>query len=66
MEILTVDELKECKEKRIPIIIHNSYKFSIEPTYIISVKEHEGFGGIVEVEGSIDKYEGYRIRKYGS
>jgi len=61
-EQLTFEELKDCFELRVPIIIEGSYKFNKEPTHITSLKENYNCGGLVKVEGSDDLYEGYRIR----
>lgn len=59
---MTIDELKEAMNNKTPVFIANSWRFDVEPTIIISVKENDLFGGIVKVENSNDSYEGYRVR----
>lgn len=61
---MNIEEAKECMNKRIPVTITGSYLFiGGQPTYITEVKENVSVEN-VKVEGSDDRYEIHRIKKY--
>lgn len=60
---MEIEEAKVCMQERIPVIINQSYHFFDTPTYIIKVNENGTFH-TVEVEGSNDHYEIWRVEKY--
>jgi hypothetical protein len=58
---MTYEQLIECKEKRKPVYIKNSYTFRNKKTFITEVRENISLGGVVHVEGGDQSYEGFRV-----